>query len=104
MGQNVFRCEKCGFLPRDSPVSGVWYCRKCGHKMRIANTRPRRTTTYSKKPKSVGTSRDQVYSQMYSKFTTDKPIDLGYKEPYLNPNINLILPKKRTKIRTFFKE
>lgn len=104
MGQTEFRCEKCGFYPRDSPVSGFWYCQKCGHKMRIASARPRRTVKYSKKPKSAGTSRDQVYSQMYSKFTTDKPIDLGYKEPYLKPNINLILPKKRTKIRTFYKK
>ena len=104
MERKPFKCEKCGFTPRDVPVSGVWYCQKCGHRMRITTSRPRRVKRYSPKPKKTRVSRDQVYTQMYSKFTSEQPQDLGYKEPYLKPDIAPILPKRRDKIRLFFKK
>ncbi len=104
MGQNSFRCEKCGHIPRDSPISGIWYCEKCGHRMRIASNRSHKVPTYYKKPKPIGTSRDQVYSQMYSKLTSEKSLDIGYKEPYIKPNIDPIEPKRRDKIRFFYKK
>ena len=103
MGQNSFRCEKCGYTPRDSPLSGIWYCQKCGHRMKIANRHSHKAPTYYKKPEPVRTSRDQVYSQMYSKLTSERPLDIGYKEPYIKPNIDPIFPKRRDKIRLFYK-
>ena len=104
MEQKPFKCDKCGFTPRDNPVSGVYYCPKCGHRMTIATSRPRRVKRYSPKPQKTRVSRDQVYNQMYSKLTSEKPQDLGYKEPYLKPDIAPILPKRRDKIRLFFKK
>ncbi|MHA2073312.1 MAG: hypothetical protein ACXACU_04530 [Candidatus Hodarchaeales archaeon] len=104
MEQRPFKCEKCGFTPRNTPVSGVWYCQKCGHRMRITQTRPHRVKRYSQKPKVTKVSRDQVYNQMYNQFTSEKPNDLGYKEPYLKPDITPIIPKRRDKIRLFYKK
>ena len=104
MQKKPFKCDKCGFSPRHPPVSGVWYCPKCGHRMRMIISRPRRIPQYSQKPKKAAVSRDQVYTQMYSKLTSENPHDLGYKEPYLKPDIATILPKRRDKIRLFFKK
>jgi len=101
--QNV-KCSKCGYTPRDSPVSGVWYCPKCGKRMTIAASRPRVTRKFYRKPVTVQKSRDQVTSQIYRKLADEKPTDLGLKESYLNPKIDPILPKPRDKMRLFYKK
>ena len=91
-------------MPRDLPVSGSWYCPKCGKRTVIPQQRPRATRKFYKKPTIPTRSRDQITTKLYNKMTYDKPTDHGFKEPYLNPKIKPIIPKRRDKIRLFFKE
>lgn len=103
MSQKRFSCSNCGYIPKVTP-SGIWYCPKCGKKSTISKRSSRVVKRYYSKPKPIQTSRDQVISQIYDKLTYHKPNDLGYKDPYLNPSIQPIEPKKRKKIRLFFKK
>ncbi|MFX0184972.1 MAG: hypothetical protein ACFE95_17960 [Candidatus Hodarchaeota archaeon] len=103
MIQKRFSCNNCGYIPQIAP-SGIWYCPKCGKKSIISKKSSRAIKRYYHKPKPVQTSRDQVISQIYDKLTYPEPNDHGYKDPYLNPSIQPIEPKKRKKIRLFFKK
>ena len=105
MDGNPFRCKNCGHIPRSPPHSGSWYCPKCGKRMTISapqSSRPRRIPP--KSVKRARKSRDQVTRQIYQSFTYEKSPNLGFKEPYINPNIHPIAPKKRNKIRIFTKK
>lgn len=104
MAQKEIKCTSCGYIPRDLPVSGSWYCPKCGKRMVIPKQRPQVTRKYYKKPTPTSKSRDRITTSLYTKMTFDNPTDHGFKEPYINPKINPIIPKRRDKIRLFFKE
>ncbi|MFX0014520.1 MAG: hypothetical protein ACFFB2_05165 [Promethearchaeota archaeon] len=104
MSQSTFKCTNCGYIPRDLPVSGSWYCPKCGKRMTIPQHRPRVARKFYKKPVTTQKTRDQITRKIYEKLTYDKIPDLGFKEPYLNPKIEPIIPKRRNKIRLFYKE
>jgi predicted RNA-binding Zn-ribbon protein involved in translation (DUF1610 family) len=104
LAQKTFKCANCGYIPRDLPVSGSWYCPKCGKRMVISQQRPRVTRKFYKKPTITHKSRDRITTSLYDKMTYDQPTDHGFKEPYLNPKINPVIPKRRDKIRLFFKE
>ena len=92
MAYKTFKCTKCGYIPRDLPVSGSWYCPKCGKRTAIPQKRPRATRKFYKKPTIATRSRDQITTKLYNKMTYDKPTDRGFKEPYLNPKIKPIPP------------
>ncbi|UCG90140.1 MAG: hypothetical protein JSU57_06705 [Candidatus Heimdallarchaeota archaeon] len=104
MAQRNIKCTNCGHIPRDLPVSGFWYCPKCGKRMEIPHHRPRVARKFYKKPQITQKSRDQVTRRIYDRLTDEKTPDLGFKEPYLKPKINPILPKRRDKIRLFYKK
>jgi uncharacterized Zn finger protein (UPF0148 family) len=104
MSQSVFRCPNCGYIPREPPISGSWYCPKCGKRMEISQPHPHTVKKSYKKPLYTQTSRDHMISQIYDKLKHEKKTDSGYKEPYLNPKIPPIQLKKRKNIRFFFKK
>ncbi|MFX0210882.1 MAG: hypothetical protein ACFFDT_33190 [Candidatus Hodarchaeota archaeon] len=104
MSQKKIKCTNCGHIPRDLPVSGSWYCPKCGKRTEIPHHRPRVARKFYKKPQITQKSRDQVTRKIYDRLTYEKTPDLGFKEPYLKPKINPILPKRRNKIRLFYKK
>ena len=104
MTQKKIQCTNCGHIPRDLPVSGSWFCPKCGKRSTFSHHRPKVTRKFYKKPDITRKSRDQITTKIYDNLTFDKSPDLGFKEPYINPRINPILPKKRTKLRIFFEE
>jgi uncharacterized Zn finger protein (UPF0148 family) len=103
MEQRGYSCSNCGYIPQVTP-SGVWYCPKCGKKSSVTKRSSRAVKKYYSKPKPVQISRDQVASQIYQKLTYPKSEDIGYKDQYLNPSIQPIEPKKRDKVRLFFKK
>ena len=104
MDKKIFKCSNCGYIPRDPPTFGSWYCPKCGKHMTIARQRPRVARKFHKKPEITQKTRDQISSKIYEKLTYGKAPDLGLKEPYMNPKISPILPKKRDKIQLFSKK
>ncbi|MHA2243404.1 MAG: hypothetical protein ACXADY_00385 [Candidatus Hodarchaeales archaeon] len=104
MNKKIFKCTNCSHIPRDPPISGSWYCPKCGKRITIAQQRPRAPRKFHKKPKIIQKSRDQVTTKIYDKLTYEKAPDLGFKEPYMNPKISPIIPKRRDKIQLFFKK
>jgi uncharacterized Zn finger protein (UPF0148 family) len=101
--ESKFNCQFCGYVPRshEEPVTGAWYCPKCGKRTTIRLTVPSPRKTSFKKPKSPKLSRDRISSQIYSKLTQEKTQDYGLKDPYLNPKIQPIKPKLRKKVRIF---
>ncbi len=104
MRESEFKCQFCGYVPRsnEQPVTGAWYCPKCGKRTTIRLTVPSPRKFSAKKPQSRQTSRDRISSQIYSKFTKEKIQDFGLKDPYLNPSIQPIKPKLRRKVRIFY--
>ena len=103
MNETEFKCQFCGYAPRshEQPVTGAWYCPKCGKRTTIRLTVPPPRKRSYKKPQSRQMSRDRISSQIYSKLTQEKTQDYGLKDPYLNPNIQPIKPKLRKKVRIF---
>ena len=104
MAQKDFRCKSCGYIPRDIPRSGRWFCPKCGKSATIATQRPRVPKKFHRTPTRIRKTQDQIATQIYDKLAASKLTDLGFKEPYLNPKISHIIPQKREKIRLFYKK
>lgn len=105
MNQDRFQCKNCGYAPSESPVSGAWYCPKCGKRTKISSNRPRVSKKrYHASPIKTTVSRDQVMSQIYDNLASRSSPDLGLKEPYLNPSFSPIEPKERKKVRLFIKK
>ena len=72
--------------------------------MVIPHQRPRVARKFYKKPTIAPKSRDRITTRLYDKMTHEKSPDHGFKEPYLNPKISPIIPKRRDKVRLFFKK
>ena len=105
MSQDRFRCQNCGYTPSKSPVSGAWYCPKCGKRTNIPKNRPHVAKKwYRSAPIKKTVSRDQVMSRIYHNLASRTSPDLGLKERYLNPSLPPIEPKERKKIRLFIKK
>ncbi|NHJ00527.1 MAG: hypothetical protein EAX86_00215 [Candidatus Heimdallarchaeota archaeon] len=104
MSNPDLKCSNCGYNPRQVPKSGVWYCPKCGRRnVKIERNYAQKGSRYPKKSILPSMSRDQVMKQLYEQLTAEKEVDGGYKEPYLNPDIPVILPIKRNRIKVFYK-
>ncbi len=99
-----FKCNNCGYIPRDKPTSGRWFCPKCGKVTLIASSQPRKPRKFDRKPIYRTRSKDQVMDQIYQDLAKEKNSNLGYKEPYIHPEVPVIVPKPRYKLRLFFKE
>lgn len=104
MSLTQFKCNNCGYIPRDKPTSGRWFCPKCGKVTKIASSQPRVTRKYDRKPVYPTRSRDQVMDQIFQDLVKEKKPNLGYKEPYIHPEVPVIIPKLRYKLRLFLKE
>lgn len=101
MSHSEFRCIYCGFIPRESPISGNWYCPKCGKRSSIKIEQSRRVRPVFKHKNIHPKSKDEIFHDIYKKLTLEEKQELGYKEPYINPSISLVEPKKRENIRLF---
>ena len=103
MESREFRCQFCGYFPRnhEQPSSGSWYCPKCGKRTVLSQTRSSIKRIPPKRSQSRSTSRDRITSQIYRKLAQRSSPDHGLKEPYLNPKIQPIKPRKRKEIRIF---
>ena len=103
MKETEFKCQFCGYIPRshEQPVTGAWYCPKCGKRTTIRLTVPPPRRTSYKKPQTRQESRDRISSQIYSKLTQVKSQNFGLKDPYLNPSIQPIKAKVRKKVQIF---
>ena len=106
MESREFRCQFCGYSPRnhEQPSSGSWYCPKCGKRTVISQTRSTIKRIPPKKSQSRSTSRDRIASQIYRRFAQQSSAGHGLKEPYLNPKIQPIKPRLRKQIRVFSKK
>ncbi|MFW9780001.1 MAG: hypothetical protein ACFFE8_14190 [Candidatus Heimdallarchaeota archaeon] len=100
------QCRHCGHVPRDKPVSGRWFCPRCGKANVVAQARRYQRPNLVQKSQQQQPSKDKIYTQLYDKLAslgrqdTPEP-ELGYKEPYINPPIPVIQPKERKKIKVF---
>lgn len=104
MSNNKIQCNKCGYNPHQVPALGAWYCPKCGFRnARVRASNARKTPKYTKRLSNTAISRDQVMTQLYEQLTAEKENDIGYKTPYLNPDIPSILPIKRSRTKVFYK-
>ncbi|WP_455143183.1 hypothetical protein [Candidatus Hodarchaeum mangrovi] len=101
MSHSEFRCINCGYIPHESPVSGNWYCPKCGKRSTIKIEQPLHVRSYLRHKSVHQRSKDEIYNDIYKKLTLEEKQELGYKEPYINPVLSSVEPKKRETIRLF---
>jgi hypothetical protein len=104
MSKEEFKCVHCGYKPRDSPLSGSWYCPRCGRRTNLDFLKPKKKKQYYRKSSSTSRSKDEVYDHIYKQFTIEEKPELGYKEPYLNPSVPPVILKKREKFRLFMRK
>ena len=79
MSHSEFKCTNCGYIPRDSPVSGKWYCPKCGKRSTIKIEQPRRSRSYLQHKNIHQKSKDEVYHDIYNHLNYKKLMQISRK-------------------------